>query len=223
MPAIGLRMNIVSPKNERTTDIEDWTFAPTRPIRTSSMYGRIGTAKVERNVSVLSLIPTLWHMNDSAAIMVSSGITGGPKRVLWSHRAPVANVTGLVKAASLDETSRVFQFTSHNFDVCTIEMLATLAKGGCLCISSESERLDKLAHTINCFSSNFACLTPSTAKLLRPEDVPCLNTVVFTGENFVQDEGSRWKGKCRILIGTGLASALQQPSALLIVIRGVAE
>jgi amino acid adenylation domain-containing protein len=143
-------------------------------------------------------LPTL-RMSDPAALLLSSGSTGEPKRILWSHRTLAANVKALVKAALLNEASRVFQFTSYNFDVCTIEMVTTLAQGGCLCIPSESERLDSLAQAVQRFHCDFICLTPSTAKLLQPGGVPCLNTLGFGGEILVEDEVARWKGKIRLL------------------------
>lgn len=143
-------------------------------------------------------LPTL-RMNDLAALLLSSGSTGEPKRILWSHRTLAANVKAFAKIALLNEVSRVFQFASHNFDICTIEMVTTLAQGGCLCIPSESERLDSLAPAVQRFYCDFICLTPSTAKLLQPGEVTCLNTLCFGGENLVEDEVARWKGKCRLL------------------------
>ena len=143
-------------------------------------------------------LPTL-RMNDPAALLLSSGTTGEPKRILWSHRTLAAYVKAFVKAVSINEVSRVFQFASHNFDTCTIEMVATLAQGGCLCIPSESERLDSLAQAVQRFYCDFICLTPSIAKLLQPEEVPCLKTVCFCGEKLVEDEVARWKSKCRLL------------------------
>ena len=141
----------------------------------------------------------ILRMSDSAAVLLSSGSTGEPKRILWSHKTFAANVKALVEAALLNEGNRVFQFMSHNFDGCAIEVLTTLAQGGCLCIPSESERLDSLAQAIKRFDCDFICITPSTAKLLQPGQVPSLNTLIFAGEKLVEDEVARWKGKCRLL------------------------
>lgn len=156
---------------------------------------------IDRNLAqqiACKQMPTL-HMSDPAALLLSSGSTGESKRILWSHRTLAANVKALVKAALLNEASRVFQFVSHNFDVCTVEMVTTLAQGGCLCIPSEAERLDSLAQAVQRFHCDFICLTPSTAKLLQPGEVPCLNTLGFGGEMLVEDEVARWKGKSRLL------------------------
>ncbi|KAI4165618.1 MAG: hypothetical protein LQ342_000560 [Letrouitia transgressa] len=143
-------------------------------------------------------MPTLC-LGDPAVLLLSSGSTGEPKQILWSHRTLAANVNAFMRAAVLSEVCRVFQFTSHNFDVCTIEMVATLVQGGSVCIPSESERLDSLAQAIQRFNCDFVCLTPSTAKLLQPEEVPCLKLLGFAGEKLVQDEVNRWKGRCRLL------------------------
>lgn len=156
---------------------------------------------IDRNLAqqhACEQLPTL-HLKDPAALLLSSGSTGEPKRILWSHRTLAANVKAYVKVALLREVSRVFQFASHNFDVCTIEMVTTLVQGGCLCIPSESERLDSLAQAVQRFHCDFIGLTPSTAKLLQPGDVYCLNTLCFVGEKLVEDEVARWKGKCRLL------------------------
>ena len=139
------------------------------------------------------------HMNDPAALLLSSGSTGEPKRILWSHRTLAANVKAFAKAVLIDEVSRVFQFASHNFDTCTIEMVTTFAQGGCLCIPSESERLNSLMQAVQRFYCDFISLTPSTAKLLQPEEVPCLKTVCFCGEKLVENEVARWKSRCRLL------------------------
>ena len=148
--------------------------------------------------SACEQLPTL-RMNDQGALLLSSGSTGEPKRILWSHRTLAANVKAFAKAASLHEGSRVFQFASHNFDTCTIEIMTTLAQGGCLCIPSESERLNNLTQAVQRFRCDFFCLTPSTAKLLQPGEIPCLKTLCFCGEKLVEDDVSRWKGKCRLL------------------------
>ncbi|KAL8950907.1 MAG: hypothetical protein Q9222_003085 [Ikaeria aurantiellina] len=147
------------------------------------------------------------RMSDPAALILSSGSTGEPKRILWSHRALAANVTAHAKAAFLNEASRLCQWMSHNFDACTIENFSTLARGGCLCIPSESQRLESLTSAIQRFQCNFLCLTPSAAKLLHPEDVSCLETLGFCGEKLVEEEVGRWRGKCRLFNWYGPAEA----------------
>ncbi|KAL8670383.1 MAG: hypothetical protein Q9168_005078, partial [Polycauliona sp. 1 TL-2023] len=139
------------------------------------------------------------RMSDPAALLLSSGTTGEPKQILWSHRALAANVKAYAEAARLTPSSRHCQWTSHNFDVCTIESFATLTQGGLLCIPSESERLNSLAPALERFRCDSTCLTPSTAKILQPEHLPCLRTLTFAGEKLDRDDVARWKGQCRLI------------------------
>lgn len=139
-------------------------------------------------------LPTIT-LHDPAAILVSSGSTGEPKQVLWSHRTLTANL--LAHGSYLHIVSghsRIFQFASYDFDVSTIESLSALIHGATICIPSESERLDDIAGAINRFRCTFVNITPSTAKLISPGSIPTVETLVLSGENLSQDDVSRWKG-----------------------------
>ena len=137
-------------------------------------------------------------MTDPAIVLVSSGSTGEPKRILWNHRTVSANVQGFGEVFAMGPSSRLFQFASYDFDVATVETLSTLASGGCLCIPSESERLSDLAGVINRFGANVLNCTPSTGRLLRPDAVPTLSTIIHAGEKLTEDDVNRWNGKCRV-------------------------
>lgn len=54
--------------------------------------------------------------------------------------------------------------------------------GACICIPSDEERLNDLAGAISAYKADWIFLTPTTAKLLNPDDVPCLRTLVIGGE-----------------------------------------
>lgn len=177
-------------------EISDVKILMNSGVRCSTISQIVDGNQVPQNASMQ--LPTM-RIGEPAALLLSSGSTGEPKRILWTHGALAANVKALTKAALLNEASRVFQFTSHNFDVCTVEMLTTLVQGGCLCIPSESERLDGLAQAVQRFRCDFVCLTPSAAKLLQPAELPCLNTLCLAGEILVEDEVARWKGKIHLL------------------------
>ncbi|KAH8690320.1 putative nonribosomal peptide synthase [Talaromyces proteolyticus] len=138
-------------------------------------------------------------MSDPAAILVSSGSTGEPKQILWTHGALAANVNSHRSNLSLGPTSRVFQFASYDFDVATVETMSALTSRACLCIPSEQERVDELVDTINRLRVNFCTFTRSTAKLLHPNDVQLLSTIVFAGENLIEDDIELWRGHCRIV------------------------
>ncbi|KAM0262608.1 hypothetical protein ACHAQJ_001653 [Trichoderma viride] len=142
----------------------------------------------------------ILEMSDPAAVLVSSGSTGEPKQILWSHRAMAGNVKAHGERLSINTSSRIFQFASYDFDLGTIEVLSALANLGCVCIPSEAQRLDALSVAINNLNANHVNVTPSTAKLLRPEDMPNLSTLVFAGENLTRQDINRWRGKSQEII-----------------------
>ncbi|OQE09562.1 hypothetical protein PENVUL_c006G05047 [Penicillium vulpinum] len=146
---------------------------------------------------ILTPFPIL-DMDSPASILTSSGSTGEPKHVLWSHRALAANAEELTLRLSVNPSSRIFQFSSYDFDVATLETIIGLTHTACLCIPSEAQRLDGIAAAINHFGANWAFITPSTSRLLRPQDVPGLSTIVMGGENVLQSDVERWKGHCAV-------------------------
>ncbi|KAE8364752.1 hypothetical protein BDV27DRAFT_157514 [Aspergillus caelatus] len=139
------------------------------------------------------------RMTDPAIVLVSSGSTGEPKQILWDHRTLSANIQGAGEVFAMSSLSRLFQFASYDFDVATVETLSTLAYGGCLCIPSESERLSDMARAINRFEANVLHCTPSTGRLLSPEAVPTLSTLIQAGEKLTEEDVKRWSGKCRVI------------------------
>ncbi|OQE37215.1 hypothetical protein PENCOP_c010G01994 [Penicillium coprophilum] len=169
-------------------------------LETVSKYARCNTMEhilenpLEENIVPLPVL----EMDDPAAVLVSSGSTGEPKHVLWSHRALAANAEEPTLRLLINSSSRMFQFSSYDFDVATLETIIGLTHTACLCIPSEVQRLDDMAVAVNQFGANWAFVTPSTARLLRPKDVPGLLTIVMGGENMLQDDVERWKGHCAV-------------------------
>ncbi|KAK7991221.1 Nonribosomal peptide synthetase 13 [Apiospora saccharicola] len=150
---------------------------------------------------ILQSLPQL-NMDDPAAILVSSGSTGEPKQVLWSHRTLASNVQahGEYLGIKTGAGTAVFQFASYDFDVSTIESVSTLVHTGRLCIPSEAERMDDLKTVINRFGVQFMNITPSTAKALHPQEITdSLEMLVLSGENLVEEDVQRWRGKCPVL------------------------
>lgn len=101
--------------------------------------------------------------------------------------------------------ARVLQFSSYTFDVAFIDIFTTLLFGGCVCIPSEEDRINNVAHVINKMRVEYALLTPSFASLLEPREVPDLRVLAFAGECLTQGTIDRWVDRCRLIDGYGPA------------------
>ncbi|PHH70627.1 hypothetical protein CDD80_5882 [Ophiocordyceps camponoti-rufipedis] len=127
------------------------------------------------------------------------------------HQAPLLAYT---------PSTRILDFSSYSFDVSIANLFRALFCGGCLCVPSDADRLDDLASTINRLRANVAHLTPSVARLLRPEDVPGLSRLHLGGEPVCLADVEPWweAGSVRVLAGYGpsectAASTICRPPA----------
>ncbi|KAI0124127.1 hypothetical protein BJ170DRAFT_586137 [Xylariales sp. AK1849] len=125
--------------------------------------------------------PTVSPEN-AAWIVHTSGSTGIPKGVVLEHKTLCAPMHVQAARYDIGPSTRALQFSAHTFDVVVKDIFTTLSFGGCVCIPSESQRLNNLGMAINTMKVNFATLTPTVASLLDPQDVTTLDTIVATGE-----------------------------------------
>jgi amino acid adenylation domain-containing protein len=134
-------------------------------------------------------IPDRWYtrvteinVNQPAWIVYTSGSTGTPKGVVLTHTGISSSLDSQKKVFGLSTTSRVLQFAAHTFDAAIQEIFTTLSAGGCVCVPSEEERMSDLQHFIIDRAVNFLSITPTVAELLKPSQLPNINTVVLLGE-----------------------------------------
>ncbi|PYH69054.1 nonribosomal peptide synthase [Aspergillus vadensis CBS 113365] len=142
---------------------------------------------------------------NAAYIAYTSGSTGKPKGIVVEHRSFLASVLAHSEAQKFNADSRVMQFASYGFDISIQEMLAPLIVGGCVCVPSESQRLDHLAPAIRQLRANWLELTPSVAKSLAPEAIPNVKTLVLGGESLHLDDVSTWAQHVQLLVAYGPA------------------
>jgi acyl carrier protein len=101
------------------------------------------------------------------------------------------------------ERSRMLQFGAYVFDVSVSEILTTLVCGKCICIPSEDERLGHLEDFITRAQVDWAFLTPTVARLINPDNVPSLKTLLQGGEFVGQDNVAKWSSRLQLIITAG--------------------
>ncbi|PLB49054.1 hypothetical protein P170DRAFT_464604 [Aspergillus steynii IBT 23096] len=131
-------------------------------------------------------------MHSACYAVFSSGSTGKPKASVIEHRSFLSAALHHGKALDLNARSRVLHFASNAFDAAILEILSTLLVGGCVCIPSDDERNNHLKDCISKYQVNWALLTPSVSRILDPQQVVTLQTLVFGGERMSVDDIRRW-------------------------------
>jgi non-ribosomal peptide synthetase component F len=115
-------------------------------------------------------------------VVFTSGSTGSPKGVVITHRNIASALHYQVEPLGLTRASRVFDFSSYNFDASIFNVLMTLATGGCLCVSSDEDQRNNIPGSIVSLRANVVLLTPSVAQFLSPEQMPELKSIIFGSE-----------------------------------------
>ena len=172
------------------------------------------TAQCFRNISVslIEVSPSLLESCDdsvdgplsavgpdhAAFVLFTSGSTGKPKGIIQEHASVCASAIAHGNALQVTSESRVFQYAAFTFDVSMMDIFTTLIHGGCVCIPSEEDRKGLFTTVMNHMRVNWVLFTPSVASLIKPEDVPSLQTLVYGGEAVKQENVSRWVGQVRL-------------------------
>ncbi|KAJ1711301.1 nonribosomal peptide synthase [Aspergillus flavus] len=134
-------------------------------------------------------------------VVFTSGSTGDPKGVIIDNVSFCSLYETVSRAFSFSPSTRLLQFASHAFTLCSREILLILVAGGCLCIPSEVDRVNDLAGFLCRHRVNFATLTPSVAGTISPSSVPSLQTLLLGGEAVKPAHIATWAGKVHLMIG----------------------
>lgn len=130
--------------------------------------------------------------HDAAYMIMTSGSTGVPKGALIEHQALMTSLTHNGPAWGIRESSRMLQFSSIGFDAAVMEMLAIAVLGACLCVPEQRIDLDALNQFMEAKKANWAFLTPSFLRIVKPYQMPSLETVAAGGEAMDIEVAKTW-------------------------------
>lgn len=154
---------------------------------------------------------------NAAYAVFSSGSTGKPKATVIEHQSFRSAVEGHRGLLGFQQHSRVLQFASYAFDASIVEILTTLLVGGCVCIPCEADRQGRLGSVMEEFKVTWALLTPSVARVLNPQQMSSLKTLVLGGEGMSSDDVRRWSSYVHLINAYGPSEcsvvATAQPSS----------
>ena len=149
--------------------------------------------------------PTDVQPDNVAFVMFTSGSTGKPKGIVHDHRAICSSYLAFGPSLHIGSHSRIFQFAAYTFDVCISDIVAPLLLGGCVCIPSESDRVNDIVGSIKRLNANWVLLTPSFARHIEPEQTSNLKTLCLAGETVLPGDKLRWAGHLDLIVGYGPA------------------
>lgn len=136
-----------------------------------------------------------------SCVVFTSGTTAKPKTIAIEHSSMTSMTDFLGPPFKMGRDTRVFQFSAYPYDVSNHDILVTLQRGGCICIPSEYERMNDPGGAIRRLDANWAALTATVLKLLRPEQVPSLKFVSSGGEAMDREVVETWAGAVELVNG----------------------
>ena len=131
---------------------------------------------------------------DLAYVIYTSGSSGTPKGVLLERLGLADMAQAHVRAFSINQSSRVLQFSSLCFDASVHEIFMTLCGGGTLCMADASQLTPDqgLVSLLESREISNVLLPPSALAILPHRPLPKLRTLISGGERCHRDLVQRW-------------------------------
>ena len=149
--------------------------------------------------------------SDISYCLYTSGTTGVPKGCLISHENAVQAMLSFQRLfyGHWDIDSKWLQFASFHFDVSVLEQFWSWSVGICVASAPRDLIFEDIPRAIRQLGITHIDLTPSLARLLRPEDAPSLCKGVFItgGEQLKQEILDAWGDHSCIYNGYGPTEA----------------
>ena len=141
-----------------------------------------------------------------AYIIYTSGSTGRPKGVSISHAAASHGISHF----NLRGRSRWLLFFNPIFSAAQRTILATLCKGGCLCLASRARLATSLQEIVERMRIDALGVTPSILATLTPDHVaPTLKQITTVGEPVSKGLLEAWVDKVELRVSYGLSECAQ--------------
>ncbi|OTA99739.1 hypothetical protein M426DRAFT_16133 [Hypoxylon sp. CI-4A] len=144
---------------------------------------------------------------DLAYVIYTSGSTGRPKGVKVSHASVAASTEGMIEACKIDENWHVLWFLNYVFDASYFDVFTVLSSGGTISIASQESLISDLASAINSSGVKQVMLTPTISKLVSPDEVPNLETLLVCGEPITPELVNTWASRVEVYNGYGPTEA----------------
>jgi len=141
--------------------------------------------------------------DDLAYVVYTSGSTGTPKGVLINHASVYAASVGMIEAAGVDEQWRSLWTLNYVFDGAYFDVFAILGAGGTICIAKQNEVIANLADLITDFQVTHLNVTPTIARMIKPEDVPTLQLLWMGGEPLNSEILETWATRISVYTAYG--------------------
>ena len=140
-----------------------------------------------------------------AYVIYTSGSTGLPKGVMVEHRSLCNMARAHAERFELTEDSRVLQFVSVAFDVCTAEVFMALTSGASLHLAQRHRLLpgQPLQTTLRELAITHVLLPVHVAAGCDPEDLPNLRHVIVGGDVCPPALVRRWHQRVRLFNAYG--------------------
>ncbi|KAM7211692.1 hypothetical protein V8F06_012934 [Rhypophila decipiens] len=143
-------------------------------------------------------------------VMFTSGSTGLPKAAILTHGAVASSVKHAVAEYGIKPSSRVLLFANYVFDASVIDIYGSLASGATLVLPSDDELKTDLAMAANTHRINWLHVTPTVLKLVKPDSILGLKTVVLGGEPIPAELARCWRRHVRLIGAYGPTEAAVQ-------------
>ena len=183
----------------------------------------------------MDALPLLDHLEASnieggsvdliAYCLFTSGSTGTPKGVSMSHRAISASLQGHMQAELTPSGAKHLLFANYTFDVSVHDIFLILGSGATLCVASTKSLMTDLSSVVNAMGITQTFLTPTVARLLHPDAVPKLRTLLCSGEALTTDIIDTWSNdrtllnlygptECAVNVTAGYIEPTSKPNVL---------